>query len=96
MYLFLLLYIFLSINSLKRSLKPKFCINCKHYIQGETNNKEYGKCSLFVKDDPRFLVDGVVRTDNYRYCSTARSYDHLCGVNATKYEKIKKYKKEQT
>jgi hypothetical protein len=87
MYQFLILYIFLLTSSLK--LKPKFCINCKHYIQGETNNKEYGKCSVFVKDDPRFLVDGVVRTDNYRYCSTARSFDDLCGINATKYKKIK-------
>ena len=34
------------------SLKPKFCINCKYYIQDDKNKLEYGKCSLF-----KYIID---------------------------------------
>ena len=90
MYQFIILFIFLSASSLKTSLKPKFCINCRYYIKHEKENKENGRCLQFPKDNYNFLVDGVVRADDYHYCSTARIFDHLCGVNATKYKKSKK------
>jgi hypothetical protein len=89
MYQFIILCIFLSAVSLKTNLKPKFCINCRYYIKDEKGNKQNGRCLQFPNDNSNFLVDGVVRADDYRFCSTARNFDHLCGVNATKYKKSK-------
>ena len=95
MYLFLLLYIFLSIHSLKRSLKPKFCINCKHYIHPENvySSTAYGKCMLFnittIKVDDTYLVTGIDNSEvtvEYNYCSTARSMSGMCGIDGKRYE----------
>ena len=74
----------LFVNSLV--IKPKFCVNCKHFIPHEHNN-EYGKCSLFVYENSKYLVDGIVRDNEYYACSTARSWDQLCGKPAKKYRK---------
>ena len=85
--------LFLFVNSL--TIKPKFCVNCKHFIPHEHNN-EFGKCSLFVYENAKYLVDGIVRDNEYYACSTARSWDHLCGKTAKKYRKryIKRNAKE--
>ena len=45
--LFIICSIILPILSLKQ-VKPKLCINCKHFINDNDNGK-YGKCSLFPK-----------------------------------------------
>ena len=82
-------YMFLYVNSIE--IKTKFCINCKHFIPHEHNN-EFGKCSLFVYENSKYLVDGIVRDNEYYACSTARSWDHLCGKPAKKYRK--KYTKK--
>ena len=86
LYLFTLLsmYIFLVVNSL--GTKTKFCVNCKHFIPHEHNN-EFGKCSSFVYENSKFLVDGIVRDNEYYTCSTARSSINLCGKEGTKYRK---------
>jgi len=95
LYLFVVLsmYIFLFANSLES--KNKFCINCKYFIPHERNN-EFGKCSLFVYENSKFLVDGIVRDNEYYSCSTARSCDQLCGKSAKKYRKkyTKRFVKE--
>jgi len=81
-----ILFIFLLANSLK--LKTKFCVNCKYFIKGNTKD-EYGKCSMFQKENIHFLVNGNKNNDYYYYCTTARSNQDMCGVNGTKYKNLK-------
>ena len=54
----------------------------------------FGRCKLFPKDniDNSMLVTGVKETKEieYSYCSTARSFEYMCG------QKGKLYKKKYT
>lgn len=91
------LLMFLCGALLADSIKPKFCINCKYFVKpsGGTSN-EFAKCSLFVIESQKYLIDGVHRHSNYRYCYTAREFDSLCGKNATKYKKRYTWKNNST
>jgi hypothetical protein len=74
-------------------IKPKFCINCKYFIKNSLSDKsEYGKCTKFPFEQSKFLIDGVIRNDDFAYCSTARSHDDLCGAEAKEYKR--KYKRK--
>ena len=84
LFAFLSMYMFLFANSL--TIKTKFCVNCKHFIPHEHNN-EFGKCAFFVYENSKFLVDGIVRENEYYTCSTARSCNNLCGKEGVKYRK---------
>jgi hypothetical protein len=84
MYLFTLFCIFIIANAVE--IKPKLCINCKHYIPNN-GKPEYGSCAMFTIENPKSLVDGLVRDNQYYTCSTARSWTNLCGKTATKYRK---------
>jgi len=91
------LLMFLCGALLVDSIKPKFCINCKHFVKppyGMSN--EYARCSLFTTENRKYLVDGVHRNSDYKYCSTAREFDSLCGKNATKYKKRYTWKNNST
>ena len=82
----------LPILSLKE-MKPKLCINCKHFITDDRTGK-FGKCSLFPTRKPSDLYDlvtGVERNTEYMYCSTTRDRDNLCGKEGKMY--TKKYTK---
>jgi hypothetical protein len=89
--------IILPILSLKE-MKPKLCINCKHFI---TDGKDglFGKCSLFPLEDNKsyFLVNGI-NPYEYEYCSISRKRNDMCGTEGKMYEKKKKigikYKKK--
>ena len=82
------LLMFLCGALLVDSIKPKFCINCKHFVKPPDGmSNEYAKCSIFIGENQKFLVDGVHSNSNYKYCSTARNFEGLCGRNATKYKK---------
>ena len=88
LYLFTLLcmYIVSLTNSLKT--QPKLCINCKHFIQPKNGLKdEFGTCGKLPFESSKFLVDGKYRDDDFYSCSTARSWDRLCGKNAKEYRK---------
>ena len=88
-------YIFVIICSIVlqtlslKEIQPKLCINCKHFITDEGNG-EYGKCFLFPKteDKTKYLVNGIQENNNeYSYCSTARTFDYMCGENGKMYKK---------
>ena len=80
-------YLFLFMISFIDSLKiNKLCVNCKHIIQDKEFNNEYAKCSLFPVNNVKFLVT-VKASNDYYYCSTARSNSNMCGQNGTKYKK---------
>jgi len=91
-YFFLIICsIFLPGLSLKKTL-PKFCINCKYFINSVSSDNKHGKCALFPKEENslNFLVSGVVDNDYY-YCSITRKHDDMCGKEGKKYKKtIKK------
>lgn len=99
MYLFLLLCMFLSVSSTKHlRTKPKFCVNCKHFIPstGDSSKDElYAKCAMFPhQNSSDYLVTGKNIYDSYFFCSTARSWSDMCGPDAKKYKK--KYKTRKT
>jgi hypothetical protein len=85
--------IFLS-SSLEMK-QTKICVNCQHFIQPKNGLKdEFGKCSKLPYASSKFLVDGIVRDDEFYSCSTARSCNLLCGKDAKEYRK--KYTKKTT
>jgi hypothetical protein len=79
--------IILPVLCLKKTT-PKLCVNCKFFINSVTCDNKYGKCSLFPKKENSidFLVSGVVDDTYYSFCSTARTYDNMCGKEGKKYE----------
>lgn len=79
------------------SIKPKFCIDCKHFKNGISINPQYGKCSLFPKieediNNVNFLVSGKreLKKIEYTYCSISREYNNMCGTEGKYYEKKNK------
>ena len=63
------------------ALTPKLCIHCKHFIGN-------GKCALFSYKEEDDLVTGKVQEIQYRYCSTARSSERLCGKKGKYYVSV--------
>jgi hypothetical protein len=84
--------IFLPIISSKQ-IKPKLCIQCKHFIP-DKGNGEFGKCSFFPRAECKinYLVNGENKGEYY-YCSTARSSNNMCSEEG-KYYKKKRVKEE--
>lgn len=67
------------------ALTPKLCIHCKHFIN-QPSGPQYGKCSFFpIGVD--CLVTGKSAED-YRYCSTARSFENLCGKKGKRFVNV--------
>ena len=79
----------LSSISLKQA-KPKFCINCKHFLTDNMDNT-YGRCLLFPNSLylSNYLVNGEkkINKEDFYYCSTAREKETMCGKNAKFYKK---------
>ena len=74
----------------RQPIEPKLCKNCKFFVKENffTSN-QYGRCSAFVyEQQDNFLVDGIhkKKITNYFYCSTARNFDNMCGVEGKKFE----------
>ena len=66
---------------------PRFCVNCKHFIEHPVDN-EFGRCKLFpIQEKNTFIVTSVAKTEpvRYNYCSTARSFGHMCGERGNLY-----------
>jgi hypothetical protein len=68
----------------------KLCINCKHFKKDIFTPAKYAQCKKFLIIDKNvnYLIDGKRKeeTHNMYYCSTARSFDNLCGEDGTGYE----------
>lgn len=67
------------------SFNEKLCMNCKYFKNSFFRDNKFGKCSLFPKEETNkyHLVDGSpsIPETEYTYCSTARSYDDMCGTD---------------
>ncbi len=68
------------------------CSNCKHFIEPKSNILLFGKCNLFPKTKDIYSTNNKKETvktktieDRY-YCSTAREYSSMCGVEGKLYE----------
>jgi len=68
------------------------CSNCKHFMIGKPDIFIFGKCNLFPKTKDVYSLNNKkesVKTktieDRY-YCSTAREYSGMCGVEGKFYE----------
>ena len=86
-------FIICAILSTFSATPIKLCVDCKHFKSRFFTSNQFGKCTLFeiVKKDDYFLVDGVKRIKNdYKYCSTARLYEDMCGKDGKLYEKKEK------
>lgn len=64
-------------------IKPKLCLNCKHFITDNDTGK-FGKCSLFTKEEKNNfyeMVNGISENKNieYYYCASARNSEDMCG-----------------
>ena len=68
----------------------KLCINCKHFKKDIFTPSRFAQCKKFLIIDKNvnYLIDGKRKeeTKNMYYCSTARSFDNLCGEDGTGYE----------
>ena len=78
------------INAQSNIAKPKLCVNCKFFMKESFLTPDtYSKCTKFsfIEHDD-FFVNGIKRpeTKQYYYCSTARNFDHMCGIEGKKYE----------
>ena len=56
------------------------------------NNNQFGKCSLFIKDNSNSiyeLVNGIRQDEDieYHYCSTSRDIERMCGIEGKMYKK---------
>ena len=66
----------------------KFCKNCKFFKKDFFTETKFGRCSRFpLQQTDNYLVDGykVTSPTSYYYCSTARSYDRMCGPEGRGY-----------
>jgi hypothetical protein len=72
---------------------PKICVNCKYYIlTGLPSSPQYGKCQKYPRDigvNANYLVTGVKETPEYRYCSTVRESEQMCGAKGKDYVRIR-------
>lgn len=68
------------------------CSNCKHFIEPKSNILLFGKCNLFPKtkdiystNDKKETIKTKTIEDRY-YCSTAREFGNMCGVEGKLYD----------
>lgn len=71
--------------------EQRICVNCKHFNKDYWTKNKFGKCALFPREENNksYLVDGhhILENDEYYHCSTARSFDSMCGETGKFFEK---------
>ncbi len=63
------------------SLSKKICINCKHFIKPQGENK-IGRCSLFP------ILNDVEEHEQYMDVTNSRKIYYMCGEKGRYYEKV--------
>ena len=71
----------------------KECTNCKHFIKSTKSTIiNFGKCNLFPKKKDIYSTNDKKETvriktiEDMYYCSTAREYSSMCGVEGKWYQ----------
>lgn len=69
------------------------CSKCKHFVKDtKPNIFVFGKCKIFPKTKDVYSMNDKKETvkiktiEDMYYCSTARQYNHMCGVEGKLYE----------
>ena len=67
----------------------KYCVNCKYFVKNPFCKDTFGKCSAFRKNIENYqkldyLVSGKQKIE-YKFCSTAREDEDLCGKEGKMY-----------
>ena len=57
---------------------PKFCKDCKYFINKDKDMPEFAKCEMFPLKNDNYFVDGIP-VKKYNFCSTARHFNDMCG-----------------
>ena len=76
-------------SSLTMNSKEKFCKDCRFFKKDFFTETKYGVCSKFpIEQTDNYLVDGVKALSpiEYSYCSTARTYEKMCGKDGKYFE----------
>ena len=101
----------LCIYSLQPYNTQKKCVNCEFFLKKQispfhwdtdsNHRSDYGKCSLFKKDNKRYNKNTTVNhyvvgeelpnDGDYFYCTTARSFNDMCGADGRFYRQKKTY-----
>ena len=66
----------------------KYCVNCKYFVKNTFSKDTFGKCSAFRKNTDYNKIDYLVsgkEKKEYKYCSTAREDEKLCGEEGKMY-----------
>lgn len=91
--MFMMFNLFLLTTSLLTTSTTKFCIDCKHYIPPPKGLLPVnGKCSRYpisVAVDVDYLISGRGQQE-YKFCSTARTFDSMCGLKGKNFEPFPK------
>lgn len=70
----------------------KFCVNCKYFKRPFLSINEFGRCTVFPiwekGKETDYLVTGIKKIE-YRFCSTARLEENMCGPQGRYFEKKK-------
>lgn len=87
----MLYYILLIGLTLAASLKPKFCANCRYFIN-DGPNAAHGSCSLFQRGVESKLNYNLVDEHHtmpvsYKLCVLVRMNEALCGKEGKLYKK---------
>lgn len=84
-YIILFICTFISSSS---SSPVKYCVNCKYFVPSPFFKDTFGKCSAFRKTTDSnkidYLISGKEKIE-YKYCSTARENENLCGEEGKMY-----------
>ena len=92
MYFFLMFaFLIRNINSL--AINTRFCVNCKYIIPDNNLGIAYSKCSFFERiNNEKYLISGDPDDieKEFNFCSTARSFESMCGEDGKKYKKNNK------
>jgi hypothetical protein len=100
-------YLFYNSLSTSNPTENKKCINCKHFIKNNQHLlyskcflfPQIGKY-LNDKEKNKYIIDNVVTgityspnsiPDPFFYCTTAREFDFMCGIEGKKYDGKKDY-----
>ena len=86
--MYLIVLLLLCLNKLRAE---NFCINCKFFKRPLLSHNVFAKCTVFPlqisKDNETdYLVTGKKNID-YRFCSTARLEEAMCGPTGKYYQK---------
>jgi hypothetical protein len=74
---------------------PNFCVNCVFFMGNDLENPALGKCRMnpipMIPESRYYLVTGVPDKNHteYRFCTTARSVEHMCGKEGKQYMDFK-------